>query len=215
MRARTWLLGVAAAAAFTGARAGNEFDYCLLCHGTNGNGNYGIRAPKVSGVETWYLKRQLENFAAGIRGAPAGDAPGHEMAPVALRLREEGQLDAAVAFLSKLDPKKPAPTVSGDIAHGRKLYETCTACHGARGEGSAQLQAPALASRSDWYLVTQLVNYREGLRGADARDALGAQMRAIAATLPDDTAIADVVAYINTFSGLTPHVGKAVDATAP
>lgn len=198
MRARALWLVVLTVAVLGSARAENEFDYCLLCHGTNGNGNYGIRAPKVSGVEAWYLKRQLENFAAGIRGTPSGDAPGHEMAPVALRLREEGQLDAAVAFLAKLDPGRPAPTVTGNVAHGRKLYETCAACHGATGEGSVQLQAPALASRSDWYLVTQLVNYREGLRGADERDTLGAQMRAIAATLPGDAAIADVVAYINT-----------------
>ena len=197
MKLRALLLGMVAAAAFTGARAGNDFDYCLLCHGTNGNGNYGIRAPKVSGVEPWYLKRQLENFAAGVRGRPAGDAPGQEMAPVALRLREEGQLDAAVAFLAKLEPKKPAATVTGNVAHGRKVYETCVACHGARGEGNAALQAPALASRSDWYLVAQLVNYREGLRGADERDTYGAQMRAIAVTLADDAAIADVVAYIN------------------
>ena len=33
------------------ARAGNDFDYCLLCHGSNANGNYGIRAPKLSGIE--------------------------------------------------------------------------------------------------------------------------------------------------------------------
>lgn len=203
MRARSWWLGVAATMAFTSARAGNEFDYCLLCHGSGDNGNYAIRAPKVSGVEPWYLRRQLENFAAGIRGTPAGDAPGHEMAPVASRLREEGQLDAAVAFLATLDSARPSPTVSGNVAKGRKLYEACAACHGAAAEGNAQLQAPALAARSDWYLVTQLANYRDGLRGADERDTLGAPMRAIAATLPDD-AIADVVAYINTFSGLTP-----------
>ena len=54
----------------------NDFDYCLLCHGTNANGNYGIRAPKLSGMEPWYLARQLENFAAGVRGVPAEDAPG-------------------------------------------------------------------------------------------------------------------------------------------
>jgi cytochrome c553 len=208
MKLRTLLLGIAAATAFTGARAGNDFDYCLLCHGTAGNGNYGIRAPKVPGVEPWYLKRQLENFASGVRGTPAGDAPGHEMAPVALRLREEGQLDAAVAFLATLDSSKPAPTVSGNVAKGRKLYETCAACHGARGEGNAHLQAPALASRSDWYLVTQLVNFRDGLRGSDARDVLGAQMRAIAAALQDDVAIRDVVAYINSLSGPTPASQK-------
>jgi cytochrome c oxidase subunit 2 len=200
---RAWFVAVAAAAAAAlaapAAWAGNEFDYCLLCHGTNGNGNYGIRAPKVSGVEPWYLKRQLENFASGARGAPAEDAAGHEMAPVALRLVDEKQLEAAVAFLAKLDSKAPAPTVSGDVARGRKVYETCAACHGAAGEGNATLQAPALAARSDWYLAAQLSNYRRGLRGVDPRDVYGAQMRAVAATMPDEAAIADVVAYINSF----------------
>ncbi|MES1262983.1 MAG: hypothetical protein ABUL69_01425, partial [Peristeroidobacter soli] len=36
------------------------------------------------------------------------------------------------------------------------------------------------------------------LRGVDERDTYGSQMRAIVATLPDDKAITDVVAYINT-----------------
>jgi cytochrome c oxidase subunit II len=180
------------------AKAGNSFDYCLLCHGSNANGNYGIRAPKLSGMEPWYLARQLENFAAGVRGAPADDAAGHEMAPVALRLKQEGTLDAAVKFIASLDSARPHATVKGDAAQGRKLYETCAACHGARGEGNAALQSPALAARSDWYLATQLTNYKAGLRGADERDTYGAQMRAIAATLADERAIADVVAYINT-----------------
>jgi cytochrome c553 len=135
------MLGLAAS-----ANAGNDFDYCLLCHGANANGNYGIRAPKISGMEPWYLARQLENF----------------------------------------------------VTHGKALYAACVACHGAKGEGNAALQAPALASRSDWYLVTQLSNYRKGLRGADARDTYGAQMRAMVTTLPDEKSIADVVAYINT-----------------
>ena len=178
--------------------AGNPFDYCLLCHGTNANGNYGIRAPKLSGLEGWYLTRQLENFAAGIRGTPAEDAPGHEMMPVGLRLQQENVLAQAVAFITALESKKPAATVSGNVAHGKQLYSTCAACHGAKAEGNATLQAPALAARSDWYLVTQLRNFKNGLRGSDSRDALGAQMRAIGASLPDDAAINDVVAYINT-----------------
>jgi cytochrome c553 len=180
------------------AAAGNPFDYCLLCHGANANGNYGIRAPKLSGLEGWYLTRQLENFAAGIRGVPAEDAPGHEMMPVGLRLQQENVLAEAVAFITALESKKPAPTVSGNVAHGKQLYQTCAACHGAKAEGNAKLQAPALAARSDWYLVTQLRNFKEGLRGADSRDTLGMQMRAIGASLPDEAAVNDVVAYINT-----------------
>lgn len=180
------------------ASAENPFDYCLLCHGSNANGNVGIRAPKLSGMEPWYLTRQLENFAAGVRGKPAGDAPGHEMGPVGLRVKADGTLGAAVAFIGTLESKRPEPTITGDVAKGKTLYATCSACHGMQGEGNAALQAPALAARNDWYLVTQLKNFKEGLRGADSRDTFGAQMRAIVGALPDDKAITDVVAYINT-----------------
>jgi cytochrome c553 len=180
------------------ARAENKFDYCLLCHGADANGNYGIRAPKISGMEPWYLSRQLENFAAGVRGVPAEDAAGHEMGPVGMRLKHEGTLDSAVEYIGTLKSKRPAPTVSGDVAAGKKLYANCASCHGAGGEGNQALNAPALAARSDWYMVVQLTNYQKGLRGADERDVYGAQMRAIVATLPDQKAITDVVAYINT-----------------
>jgi len=188
------------AACFAGdaAHAGNQFDYCLLCHGSSANGNAGIRAPKLSGMEPWYLSRQLENFASGARGVPAADDSGHEMGPVGMRLKQEGVLDAAVQFIGSLQAKRPAATVKGDATHGKQLYAACSACHGAKGEGSAAQQAPALAARSDWYLVTQLQNFRGGLRGADPRDSYGAQMRGVTAMLPDDKAIDDVVAYINT-----------------
>ena len=189
---------VALACMASSAKAQNKFDYCLLCHGSNANGNAGIRAPKLSGMEPWYLARQLENFAAGVRGTPADDASGHEMMPVGLRLKQEGIIDAAVQFIGTLESRRPVATMRGDVAQGRRLYGACTACHGPKGQGDAALQAPALASRSDWYLATQLTNYKAGLRGADGRDTYGAQMRAIATTLPDDKAIADVVAYINT-----------------
>jgi cytochrome c oxidase subunit 2 len=189
---------IAAVLAAGAAGAANEFDHCLLCHGANGNGNFAIRAPKVSGIEPWYLARQLEYFAAGVRGKPADDAAGHEMRPVGMRLAQEARLEAAVEFIGSLDSKHPVPTVTGDVTHGKKLYATCASCHGAKGEGNASLQAPALAARSDWYLVTQLTNYQKGLRGVDERDKYGAQMRAIVTTLADEKAIVDVVAYINT-----------------
>jgi cytochrome c553 len=180
------------------ATADNAFDYCLLCHGANANGNYGIRAPKLSGMEPWYLARQLENFASGVRGSLADDAPGHEMRTVGWRVKQEGAIEAAVQFIASLESRRPATTVTGNVAHGKDLYAACAACHGERGEGNAQLQAPALAARSDWYLITQLQNFRRGLRGSDPRDTHGAQMRAIIGSLPDDAAIQDVVAYINT-----------------
>jgi cytochrome c oxidase subunit 2 len=192
------ILAVEALLTADSARAENKFDYCLLCHGADANGNFGIRAPKISGVEPWYLSRQLENFAAGSRGVPADDVAGHEMGPVGMRVKHEGTLAAAVEYIGTLKSKRPAPTVSGDVARGKALYVNCASCHGAKGEGNQTLNAPALAARSDWYMVVQLANYQKGLRGADERDVYGAQMRAIVATLPDDKAITYVVAYINT-----------------
>ena len=202
MNRKHWIavlaLGIEALLAAGSARAENKFDYCLLCHGADANGNYGIRAPKISGVEPWYLSRQLENFAAGVRGVAADDAAGHEMGPVGMRVKHEGTLAAAVDYIGTLKSKRPAPTVTGDVARGKTLYVNCSSCHGAKGEGNQALNAPALAARSDWYMVVQLVNFQKGLRGADERDVYGAQMRAIVATLPDEKAITDVVAYINT-----------------
>jgi cytochrome c oxidase subunit II len=197
-RRRMTLLAAALASLAGGAGAENNFDYCLLCHGANANGNAGIRAPKLAGMEPWYLARQLENFAAGVRGAHGGDDAGQEMAPVGLRVKQEGVVADAVSFIGSLAPARPAPTIAGDAKRGKRLYAACGSCHGGKAQGNPQLQAPALAGRSDWYLATQLRNFRDGLRGADERDAYGAQMRAIIASLPDDEAITDVVAYINT-----------------
>lgn len=189
---------IAATGVGSEVQAGNDFDYCLLCHGANANGNEAIRAPKLSGMEPWYIARQLENFGEGIRALPPEDAAGHEMGPVGMRLKHEGTIDDAVKFIGSLKSARPAPTVTGNVKHGKQLYATCAACHGAAGEGNESTQVPALAARSDWYLVTQLKNFKQGLRGADPRDIYGAQMRAVASMLPDEQAMNDVVAYINT-----------------
>lgn len=197
---REVLLALLAAACITNVSAAEKSDlsYCTVCHGAHGNGNLAIRAPKISGMEPWYLRRQLEAFRAGMRGTHPDDSAGSEMQPIGVRLRDEAAIEAAIAYVASFTPKTPATTVTGDAGRGRSLYETCESCHGAKGEGNQTLGAPALAARTDWYLVTQLQNYKAGLRGNDPRDTNGAQMRAIAATLPDSRAIDDVVAYINT-----------------
>jgi cytochrome c553 len=187
------LLLLVASPAFAEPR---DFDYCTVCHGANGNGNPAIHAPRISGLEPWYLKSQFNAFRAGWRGAHSDDAPGNEMRPVAEAL-SPAEIDQAVAFVGAWVAKVPPITVSGDVAHGKTLYVACAACHGERGEGKSALHAPALANRTDWYLVTQLRNYRSGLRGANKADANGQQMRAMASSLANDNAIDDVVSYIN------------------
>jgi cytochrome c553 len=191
---RLMLMCVLVAPAFAEQRS---FEYCTVCHGANGNGNPAIHAPRIAGLENWYLKNQLVAFKDGWRGAHGDDAPGNEMRPVAEGLTL-AEVDQAIAYVGTLTPKEPPPTVSGDIGNGKMLYAACAACHGNRGEGRVSLQAPALAMRTDWYLVTQLRNYRSGLRGSSNLDGRGRQMRAAAiASLPNDAAINDVVAYID------------------
>lgn len=65
-------------------------------------------------------------------------------------------------------------------------YQVCASCHGAAGQGDVALQAPALAGQRAAYLERQLHNFKSGIRGADAADTLGAQMKAMAATLSDE-----------------------------
>jgi cytochrome c oxidase subunit 2 len=175
-----------------------DLSQCALCHGTNGNGNPAVRAPKISGLDAAYLRRQLEIFRAGWRGTHEADERGNEMRAVAASLTDDAAIDRAVAHVRSFEVRTPAPTVAGDVDRGRTLYQQCAACHGARGEGNAAMQAPALANASDWYLLAQLRNYASGIRGATEPEGPGTQMRAIALTLPDAQAASDVVAYINT-----------------
>jgi len=181
------------------AQASADYSFCTVCHGAQGNGNRAINAPKIAGIEPWYLKHQLTQFRLGARGTKATDVPGMEMQPVGVQL-DDASMDAVAAYVATLKPKAPAITVHGDAKRGRALYETCSGCHGARGEGNGALKAPALAGQTDWYLVTQLERFRAGERGFAPEDMQGNQMRGAAAVLADSDAVNDVVAYINSLT---------------
>jgi len=84
----------------------------------------------------------------------------------------------------------------GDPEAGRALYAVCASCHGQNGQGNKTLNAPALTGLSDWYIVGQLRNFKNGLRGANPEDQYGAQMTAFALTL-DEQGMRDVAAYID------------------
>ena len=99
-------------------------------------------------------------------------------------------------------------SMAADPEAGKVQYATCIACHGAEGAGNIVLNSPALAGQDASYLERQLRHFREGIRGADPSDTLGLQMRGMAAMLPDEVAVANVVAYIGT---LPPAQGTAVE----
>lgn len=171
---------------------------CTLCHGAEARGNAAVRAPRLAGLQPWYLRAQLKSYQANLRGMHPADVPGNEMRFIAAALTDEAAVEKVLARFSKASPSMSGPTVAGDAVRGAQLYASCAACHGSRGEGSEALHAPALAGGSDWYLLAQLRNFAQGLRGTETADLPGQQMRAAAGALPDAQAAADVVAYIAT-----------------
>jgi cytochrome c oxidase subunit 2 len=181
------------------AEAGKPlFAVCAACHGAQAEGNLAMNAPKLSGQGDWYLKRQLNYFKQGARGAHDKDLYGKQMAPMAATLADDAAVNNVVAYIKTL-PDNPAPaTLKDNTTNGRNLYATCGACHGSDGRGVQAMNAPRLSGMSDWYMVTQLKNFKQGIRGAHPNDKYGPQMASMAAILADDQATNGLVAYINT-----------------
>jgi cytochrome c oxidase subunit 2 len=174
------------------------FATCAACHGANAEGNVALNAPKLSGQSAWYLQRQLANFKQGVRGTQDKDVFGKMMVPMAATLADDKAIANVVAYIASLPDTPAPPTIHGNIDNGRARFTTCAACHGADGRGIAATQAPRLKGMSDWYLARQLKNFKEGVRGAHAQDAVGTQMGLMAGMLTDDAEIGDILAYVNT-----------------
>ena len=201
---QAWLSGYPTFAQTSAQVAGNAsageplYAVCSACHGLQAEGNPALHAPKLSGQGDWYLKRQLKYFQQGARGTHDKDVFGKMMAPMAATLADNAAIDNVVAYIKTLPDNSAPATVKGNAQSGQKTYVTCSACHGPNGRGVQSMNAPALHGMSDWYLVTQLNNFKQGIRGAHPKDMYGPQMASIAAILTNDQATNDLVAYINT-----------------
>lgn len=178
---------------------------CATCHGAAGEGNRTVGAPRIAGLPDWYVAQQLRNFRARRRGTAEADVYGPQMARAAEQLWDEGEVANVAAFVATLPATAGAATLRGKASRAREIYATCAACHGAAGEGNADLRAPPLRHLDDWYLVRQLAAFRAGERGTHADDAAGQQMRAAlaAANLTDDDALVDLAAHIRTLGEST------------
>jgi cytochrome c oxidase subunit 2 len=172
---------------------------CVACHGDEGQGNAGLKAPRLTHLQPEYVVAQLKNFRAGIRGGESATPEARSMSPMANTLPDEQALEDVAAYIKTLPGEEPSSAVSGDPAMGYDYFnQFCGACHGAKAQGSALMTAiaPTLAGADDWYLVAQLKAFRAGQRGAHPDDKGGRQMRPMSMLLPDDNAIEDVVTYI-------------------
>ena len=173
------------------------YTVCIACHGEDGGGDFSQNSPAIAGIDEAYIKRQLENYKSGARGTAMQDVHGSTMRGIALSLTPE-TINEVSRYVSSMPHPGLTKSIRGNIEKGRLLYVTCAACHGSDARGSLPLNAPSLLLQQDWYHVTQLKNFKNGLRGYDSADVFGRQMKPMAFVLIDDQAINDVVAFIGT-----------------
>ncbi len=210
-----WLFGVvllgggllALAQGALADRGKDLFSLCSSCHGLKGEGNPSpkIAAPAIAGLPEWYISEQLKKFRQGGRGQHPQDLAGNRMRPMAKTLKDNGKSDdlpLVAAYVASLVPPARPTSVGFPKANpekGKVLYAVCAACHGANAEGIQALNAPGLTRFDDHYLLLQLKNFKNGIRGADPRkDPKGAGMVPMAKSLVDEQAMQDVIAYIKT-----------------
>ena len=190
------------------------FTVCLICHGSQGQGMDRREGPAIAGLEAWYIEKQLHNYRDGIRGYHEEDIPGKFMSGTYQLLRNDETIREVAEYVASLEVgAEPDANANGPRGHiwdspyagieevgnagtGAQLYAVCSGCHQPDGTGNQALGAPNLTNLSELYMERQLMYFRDGLRGAHPDDTAGALMAGMAKTLPNNQAIADVVAYI-------------------
>lgn len=122
------------------------------------------------------------------------------MRAMSFQMMSGAEIDAVAEYLAGLTPRpKAAPALNGDAQAGQSFYAVCAACHGPKGEGIQQMNAPPLAAFEDWYVARQLRKFQTGVRGRNTDDAVGLQMSGMAMTVPPD-AVDNVAAYVHGLS---------------
>jgi len=88
------------------------------------------------------------------------------------------------------------PDAAATPITGKELFASCTACHGAAGEGNASIAAPSIAGLPAWYVEAQLVKFRTGVRGAHPDDIEGLRMRPMSRQLANEAEVKRVAEYV-------------------
>ena len=143
---------------------------CARCHGFDGTADGSGAFPKLSGISSYYLAKQLRDFATGLRT----DAI---MSAIARKMKVEDIADVSEYYSGVRGTPTPAPPASPDLlAVGTRLatigdeekeIQACEACHGAGGRGESPA-IPPLAGQYAPYIAFQMRMWRMGYRKNDA-----------------------------------------------
>jgi cbb3-type cytochrome c oxidase subunit III len=183
-----------------GAATGKEIfgTTCVACHGAGAQGNPSLGAPALAGQSAAYLERQLNDFRSGLRGANPQDSHGAQMRAASATLSDGKAIAAVAAYLAALPAPVVKPAANANLRNGNNFYQgKCGACHGGRAEGIASMSTPRLSGLDAAYITRQFHGFQQGLRGSSPQDRYGRQMAMMAGTLPKESDLADVIAFIH------------------
>ena len=162
---------------------------CAACHSADGNSMIPAN-PKLAQQHPEYILKQLQEFKSGKRANPV-------MMGFASQLSPEDMRNVAYFVASKTASPGFAKEKE-TVALGEKIYRggiadrqiaACAGCHGPNGSGMPA-QYPRLSGQHADYTVSQLTQFRDGIRKNNL------QMTQVAAKLNDREikAVADYIA---------------------
>lgn len=185
--------GVAAAQSEAYQAGQQKSAACAGCHGVDGNSMVPM-FPKLAGLESGYIVRQLKAFKAGTRTDPV-------MGSFAMGLSEQDMKDIAAYYSAHrrtLDIPGAPPEV---IARGEDIYRgtrknasipACSGCHGSNGDGMPQAPYPYLRGQHAQYIAKQLRDFKTEARKTDAAKMM--RITALRMTEEDIDAVAHYIA---------------------
>ncbi|MBU6290655.1 MAG: cytochrome c4 [Burkholderiales bacterium] len=174
---------------YSGGDPARGITACIACHGAEGNS--GIpQNPKLGGQHAAYIKKQLHDFQGPDRNNAI-------MTMIAKAMTPE-DIDNVAAYLATQKATANVAKVKETADLGRKIYRAgiaeknvpaCAGCHSPNGAG-IPAQYPRISGQHQDYAVTQLTNFRGGVRNNSA------QMVAISKRLTDEEmkAVSDYIA---------------------
>lgn len=83
-----------------------HFTTCAACHGVNAEGNEALGAPALTGLNDWYLVRQLANYMNGARGGDPADIYGQQMRASTTLLGNDEAIRDVVKYITTLPTKE-------------------------------------------------------------------------------------------------------------
>ncbi len=84
------------------AKGKEHYETCAYCHGGSGEGVWSTNAPRLSHMDDWYMKRQLQNFQQGLRGSHPQDFSGAQMAAMAKTLADDAAINDVLKHIDSM-----------------------------------------------------------------------------------------------------------------